>query len=603
MLPKAAKRVVAMQIEHIHNVKCRELGAGIVTIPRSVHIPTAHKRPSEEGSVAQVAKNGAAASTGATAVLSRKRLVPPPSETTTANPLTAAVKHTQQAVGRTEPPIGTPAGPSASSMVAQAAIAMTSSLFRASSGGLDRGERRMPTSSRVSCSGASTSSEALVGDVLRGRQPCRTIPAPDAASAPASINARVAGHNDNDPQPSQDKLPSLPLSEVATTSSPLLLSPETELEGACRAFEEDVEEQAKNKVPPSLPTAFNLDSPLAARRSTSHEEPNPTPDKASMVFSWLPAGVAMAEQEALELGVQRTGPYFLSSTMPAIDDVVEIDMAGGSRGVGRTLSQSAPASRAVLPAAEDWRDAPTATPKARLSLPVVPSSPGTPPLPGTFKSEGISRRVSRNQQHMGQGDAVASEAAAMNGNVRVSAESAGQSSHVPTSASAAAPQQGDANAAAANKPSRRSSIGSEAQEPYTLTGVGHSLGGAALLMYIVQFRRSNRRHRLSRLVLLTPAGFIERLPAIVRPVAFMLPTILQLTTRLFPGVLSLPVFVPTSVLRSLMFRLTADMKHIPALTNLIRCLASTVGCACNVNVTVFSGLRLTWSLLQGLLQC
>jgi pimeloyl-ACP methyl ester carboxylesterase len=120
-------------------------------------------------------------------------------------------------------------------------------------------------------------------------------------------------------------------------------------------------------------------------------------------------------------------------------------------------------------------------------------------------------------------------------------------------------------------------MGADVQEPYTLTGVGHSLGGAALLMYIVQFRRSNRRHRLSRLVLLTPAGFIERLPAIIRPVAFMLPTILQLTTRLFPRVLSLPVFIPTALLRSLMFRLTADMKQIPALSTLIRCYTVPLG--------------------------
>jgi hypothetical protein len=173
----------------------------------------------------------------------------------------------------------------------------------------------------------------------------------------------------------------------------------------------------------------------------------------------------------------------------------------------------------------------------------------------------------------------------MNVNIRAAHEKAHQSSDssIPQLAAAAAevaqgvpvPMDAAANAwRCAPLPAPESSVASDAQEPYTLTAVGHSLGGAALLMYIVQFRRSGRRHRLSRLVLLTPAGFIERLPAIIRPVAFVLPSILQITTRLFPRVLSLPIFIPTSFLRSLMFRLTADMKHLPALTSLIRYLAS-----------------------------
>lgn len=559
--------MVDVQIEHIHNVKCRELGAGIVTIPRSVPLHTGHLRASEEASVAQASKNGPAAVTGATAVLSKKRLVPPTDRETT-NPFTASVKHPQRAVGSTTP-VDTSAGGSASSVVAQAAIAMTSSLFRASSGGVDPGERRIPTSSRVSWSGASTSSEAAMGEVMRGRQPCRTLPAPDAASAPASIDACLSCCNDTQPQ---ENLPCMPLSEAAVTSSPLLLSPETEFEGACRAFDEHVEMQAQNTLFPNLPTAFNLASPDPANYGSSQEAHsslrshhlNTSPDKGSKVFSWLPAGVAVAEQEALELGAQRAGPYFLSSNVPMMDDVVEIDMQGGSH-VGRTVSQSAPVSRAALPAAENSRVVPPVSPKTRL--PVIPSSPGTPPLQSSVKRESVGRKVWWDEHDN------ALDAAAVNPNVRAAFENAEHSSPLAAGAAAAPPWRDDPPA---TEPAPRiSAMGADAQEPYTLTGVGHSLGGAALLMYIVQFRRSNRRHRLSRLVLLTPAGFIERLPAILRPIAFVLPTILQLTTRLFPRVLSLPFFVPTQLLRSLMFRLTADMKHLPALTNLVRCRPST----------------------------
>ena len=331
---------------------------------------------------------------------------------------------------------------------------------------------------------------------------------------------------------------------------------------------------------PGLRTAFNAESPSPSPSPDSCVTaqgpgsdgaapgawPDAAPDMATSVFSWLPAGVAVEEQEALELGVQRTGPYFLSSTAPAIDDVVEVDMRGGPRSAHGMLQA------AEVPVA--CSDPTAATTPPRALVPVAPFSPGNPPTEGGApRPDGPGSGVWWSQPPSRQGGAGAGTpedtlgAAAMNGTVRSSAKNADQSSQQPAPRSQSQPS----TEAAGDHASRRSSTGADAQEPYTLTAVGHSLGGAALLMYIVQFRRSHRRHRLSRLVLLTPAGFIERLPVIVRPVAFLLPTILQLTTCLFPRVLSLPVFVPSSLLRSLMFRLTADMKHLPALTNLFRC--------------------------------
>ena len=44
--------------------------------------------------------------------------------------------------------------------------------------------------------------------------------------------------------------------------------------------------------------------------------------------------------------------------------------------------------------------------------------------------------------------------------------------------------------------------------------MGHSLGGASLLIYLVMRRRARRAHRLYRLILLTPAGFLSSYPLV-----------------------------------------------------------------------------------------
>lgn len=51
-------------------------------------------------------------------------------------------------------------------------------------------------------------------------------------------------------------------------------------------------------------------------------------------------------------------------------------------------------------------------------------------------------------------------------------------------------------------------------EPYRLRVVAHSLGGAALLIYAVQCRRQRRPHHIYRLILLTPAGFLQKMPLV-----------------------------------------------------------------------------------------
>lgn len=52
------------------------------------------------------------------------------------------------------------------------------------------------------------------------------------------------------------------------------------------------------------------------------------------------------------------------------------------------------------------------------------------------------------------------------------------------------------------------------EEPYRLRAIGHSLGGASLLIYVTYCRRLGRPHHIHRLVLLTPAGFLITWPLV-----------------------------------------------------------------------------------------
>ena len=49
--------------------------------------------------------------------------------------------------------------------------------------------------------------------------------------------------------------------------------------------------------------------------------------------------------------------------------------------------------------------------------------------------------------------------------------------------------------------------GGMAELPYSISAVGHSLGGASLLIYAVTAARAGRTTGINRLILLTPAGF------------------------------------------------------------------------------------------------
>ena len=70
---------------------------------------------------------------------------------------------------------------------------------------------------------------------------------------------------------------------------------------------------------------------------------------------------------------------------------------------------------------------------------------------------------------------------------------------------------------AAARPRKRESGGSERsslEDPYRLRAVGHSLGGAALLIYVIMSLRKKRPHHIHRLILLTPAGYMQKVPLV-----------------------------------------------------------------------------------------
>ncbi|KAL4536596.1 hypothetical protein Ndes2437B_g06008 [Nannochloris sp. 'desiccata'] len=105
--------------------------------------------------------------------------------------------------------------------------------------------------------------------------------------------------------------------------------------------------------------------------------------------------------------------------------------------------------------------------------------------------------------------------------------------------------------------------------PYRLQAVGHSLGAALLLMYVVGSSMNNQPHRIRRLILLSPAGFHRSIPLAVRPCTWLMP----LSTKMFnwfrPGG-GLGLRLPSPVLRWFTFKLLADVNRSPALLDLMK---------------------------------
>lgn len=109
----------------------------------------------------------------------------------------------------------------------------------------------------------------------------------------------------------------------------------------------------------------------------------------------------------------------------------------------------------------------------------------------------------------------------------------------------------------------------DSSQPYRLKVVAHSLGAASVLMYAVMCGILGQPHRISKMVLLTPAGFHKNYPTIALPFYHVLPIIMRFLNAYRPGV-GAPAYIPSSLLRYITFKLSTDLHQIPALNELTR---------------------------------
>ncbi|CAN8292618.1 unnamed protein product [Cochlearia groenlandica] len=109
------------------------------------------------------------------------------------------------------------------------------------------------------------------------------------------------------------------------------------------------------------------------------------------------------------------------------------------------------------------------------------------------------------------------------------------------------------------------------EQPYKLCLLSHSLGGAAVLMYVITRKIEEKPHRLSRLILLSPAGFHED--------SNLCFTLIEHTFLLFGSIISriVPAFyIPTRFFRMLLNKLARDFHNYPAVGGLVQTLMSYV---------------------------
>jgi pimeloyl-ACP methyl ester carboxylesterase len=109
------------------------------------------------------------------------------------------------------------------------------------------------------------------------------------------------------------------------------------------------------------------------------------------------------------------------------------------------------------------------------------------------------------------------------------------------------------------------------EEPYKLCAICHSLGGAAILMYVITRKIKEKPHRLSRLILLSPAGFHEDSNLGFTIVEYIFLFISPVLARIVPA-----FYIPTRFFRMLLNKLARDFHNYPALGGLVQTLMSYV---------------------------
>ncbi|XP_042015836.1 uncharacterized protein LOC121763818 isoform X1 [Salvia splendens] len=112
---------------------------------------------------------------------------------------------------------------------------------------------------------------------------------------------------------------------------------------------------------------------------------------------------------------------------------------------------------------------------------------------------------------------------------------------------------------------------SNTDQPYKLCAICHSLGGAAILMYVITRRIEETPHRLSRMILLSPAGFHHDSTVVFTVSEYLFSLISPLLAPFFPA-----FYIPTRFFRMLLNKLARDFHNLPAVGGLVQTLMSYV---------------------------
>lgn len=106
-------------------------------------------------------------------------------------------------------------------------------------------------------------------------------------------------------------------------------------------------------------------------------------------------------------------------------------------------------------------------------------------------------------------------------------------------------------------------------QPFNLYTICHSLGGAAMIMYVITRRIEEKPHRLSRLILLSPAGFHGDSNLAFTVVEHLFILLAPILAPLIPA-----FYIPTRFFRMLFNKLARDLHNYPAIGGLVQTLMS-----------------------------
>ncbi|KAJ8773116.1 hypothetical protein K2173_028293 [Erythroxylum novogranatense] len=108
-------------------------------------------------------------------------------------------------------------------------------------------------------------------------------------------------------------------------------------------------------------------------------------------------------------------------------------------------------------------------------------------------------------------------------------------------------------------------------QPYKLYAICHSLGGAAMLIYVIMRRIEEKPHRLSRMILLSPAGFHHDSNFVFTAIEHMFLLLAPILVHVVPA-----FYIPTRFFRMLLNKLARDFHNYPAIGGLVQTLMSYV---------------------------